>query len=207
MVTGDGVPCSCKMPDMWLAHHGYGYSMIDGQIVVDELRAKHIRTIFSLYLSGMSTLDIAHYMAEQSKAVPELREIKWTYKGVTRILKNEKYTGNSLWQKRITTESFPHRKVKNRGERQQYYAEGTHPPIIDQETFDRTQTLMVKQNRHNAAGCPIDISKIRTLSNGIKCISDLLCRVPVQIHIEGQLDCRRLLGIDYQVALYVMGVA
>ncbi len=126
----------------------YGYSMIDGQIVVDELRAKHIRTIFSLYLSGMSTLDIAHYMAEQSKAVPELREIKWTYKGVTRILKNEKYTGNSLWQKRITTESFPHRKVKNRGERQQYYAEGTHPPIIDQETFDRTQTLMVKQNRH-----------------------------------------------------------
>lgn len=126
----------------------YGYCVIDGQIVVDELRAKHIRTIFSLYLSGMSTLDIAHYMAEQSKVAPELREIKWTYKGVTRILKNEKYTGNSLWQKRITTESFPHKKVKNRGERQQYYAEGTHPPIIDQETFDRTQALMCKQNRH-----------------------------------------------------------
>lgn len=67
----------------------YGYCVIDGQIVVDELRAKHIRTIFSLYLSGMSTLDIAHYMAEQSKVAPELREIKWTYKGVTRILKNE----------------------------------------------------------------------------------------------------------------------
>lgn len=53
-----------------------------------------------------------------------------------------------MWQKRITTESFPHKKVKNRGERQQYYAEGTHPPIIDQETFDRTQALMCKQNRH-----------------------------------------------------------
>ena len=66
---------------------------------------------------------------------------------------------------------------------------------------------LVPQNLTNAAGRPIDISKIRTLSNGIKCISDLLCRVPVQIHIEGQLDCRRLLGIDYQVALYVMGVA
>lgn len=128
----------------------YGYHVVDGHIEVDELRARYIRTIFALYLSGMSTLDIAHHMTELAKSKPELQEIKWSYKDVTRIIKNEKYTGNSLWQKRITTESFPHRKVKNRGERQQYYAEGTHPPIIDQETFNRAQALMQKQNRHKA---------------------------------------------------------
>lgn len=139
----------------------YGYCVKDGRIEVDELRARHIRTVFSLYLSGMSTLDIAHHMTELSKANPELQEVKWTYKGVTRILKNEKYTGNSLWQKRITTESFPHKKVKNRGERQQYYAEGTHPPIIEQEIFDRTQDLLRKQNRHKAPSAEADGSVLK----------------------------------------------
>ena len=128
----------------------FGYYLDDGHIAVDEAKAEYVRKIFSLYLSGKSTLDIAHYMAELADTLPELQNIKWTYKGVTRILKNEKYTGNSLWQKRFTTDDFPHKKVKNRGERQQYYAQETHPQIIDQETFDRAQVLMSKQNRHKA---------------------------------------------------------
>ena len=37
--------------------------------------------------------------------------------------------------------TLPARQVRNHGEREQYYAEGTHPPIIDKETFLAAQTL------------------------------------------------------------------
>lgn len=72
--------------------------------------------------------------------------MNWTYKRIARMLRNEKYKGDSLWQKSYRTDSLPHRKVRNRGEREQYYAENTHPAIIDAAAFDRVQVLLDSRN-------------------------------------------------------------
>ncbi len=60
-------------------------------------------------------------------------------KTVVGMLKNEKYTGNSLLQKSIYDLKV---KRKNNGELPQYYIENSHESIIPQEDFDAVQRIM-----------------------------------------------------------------
>ena len=69
-------------------------------------------------------------------------------KSIARILKNEKYAGNSLWQKSFRTPTLPRRSLTNRGELNQYYAPNTHPAIIDQTVFDKVQSLLREREQH-----------------------------------------------------------
>lgn len=121
----------------------FGYKKADdNSILIDEPRAKYVRQIFQDYLSGMNTGEIADKLRKQQHTVPALNAYSWTYHAVARILQNEKYTGNSLWQKRFKTRALPRKEVKNRGELPQYYAEETHPAIIEKALFDQVQLLL-----------------------------------------------------------------
>lgn len=42
----------------------------------------------------------------------------------------------------MSTDSFPFVKKRNKGERDQYYVDATHPAIISQETFNRAKKLL-----------------------------------------------------------------
>ncbi len=61
-------------------------------------------------------------------------------------MQNEKYVGDSLWQKTYRTESLPRKELPNRGSVEQYYASNTHPPIIAREVFEQAQNLMERRN-------------------------------------------------------------
>lgn len=80
-------------------------------------------------------------------------EQKWTINSLSYILSNEKYIGDSLWQKTYRTDTFPRIRHINRGEQPQYYAEQTHPPIISKEMFQQVQQL--KQHRLQKNGSRI----------------------------------------------------
>jgi hypothetical protein len=56
------------------------------------------------------------------------------------ILSNEKYKGDALLQKTYTVDFLNKTIKKNEGEHLQYYIEGSHPAIIDPETFDLVQS-------------------------------------------------------------------
>ena len=60
----------------------------------------------------------------------------------------KRYIGDSLWQKTYTTEAIPTVRHRNTGACEQYYVEGTHPPIISKEVFTKVQILiqMRKEN-------------------------------------------------------------
>ena len=60
------------------------------------------------------------------------------------MLSNERYVGDSLWQKTYMTDAFPPVMVRNRGEKEMYYAEATHPAIIT-DVYKR-QTAVVLCN-------------------------------------------------------------
>lgn len=96
--------------------------------------------IFQWYLDGISKEQIAHklnkagVLSNQNKA--------WRAGGIHYILTNERYIGDSLWQKTYTTEAIPTVRHRNTGAREQYYVEGTHPPIISKEVFTKVQTLI-----------------------------------------------------------------
>lgn len=124
----------------------YGYKRKDNRIVVDEDRAAVIRRIFTSYLEGQSSDDIA--AALSSDEIPcRYGGTDWNSTAVRYILTNEKYTGNSLWQKYYTTDTLPYRHPRNKGERESYYAEGTHEPIIPMEDYEAVQRLMAERRQ------------------------------------------------------------
>ena len=96
--------------------------------------------IFARYLSGQSTADIA---AEITKLGIPTRDGTpyWQYTTICYILQNERYAGNSLLQKYYATDTLPIKKKRNLGSKDQYYISESHPPIIDQNTFDKAQIL------------------------------------------------------------------
>ena len=120
----------------------FGYVIRNKKIVVDEERAEIVRRIFHSYLAGQSMDEIAAQLNREGIPVRlGIKGRKWIQPSISYILSNERYVGDSLWQKTYATDTLPARQVKNHGEREQYYAEDTHPPIIARETFLAAQEL------------------------------------------------------------------
>ena len=77
----------------------------------------------------------------------------WRAGGIHYILTNERYIGDSLWQKTYTTEAIPTVRHRNTGACEQYYVEGTHPPIISKEVFTKVQ-ILIQMRKENYGKSP-----------------------------------------------------
>lgn len=100
----------------------FGYTRDEtGEIKVDLQRAGYVKEIFEAFLSGRNTKEIAEEMKRRQETETPLQSYQWTVHAIARILKNEKYTGNSLWQKSFMTQTLPRRYKVNKGELAQYY--------------------------------------------------------------------------------------
>lgn len=122
----------------------YGYIRTDGKIEIDEERADVVCQIFKWYLSGHST-DMIAGMLNTRQIPSRYGGVRWSQTAVRYILTNEKYTGNSVWQKYYTTDTLPYQHPRNRGQRESYYAENTHEPIVSMEDFTAAQKLMAQR--------------------------------------------------------------
>ena len=45
------------------------------------------------------------------------------------------------------TNTLPRRQLENRGQRRQFYVKNTHPPIVDEQTFQKTQKILSERQR------------------------------------------------------------
>ena len=115
----------------------YGYRLKAGQLKAEEKEAVVVRRIFEMRLSGMGQVAITQELNRQG--IP-LRDGKsWTVYRVRYILSNERYIGDSLFQKKYIADPLSHKSVRNRGERHQYYIHDTHEGIISREVFQKVQ--------------------------------------------------------------------
>ena len=121
----------------------YGYRREKGRIVIDVREAEIVRFIFRSCLNGMGKGRITEELREQG--VPCRLGGEWQTETVGGILKNEKYTGDALLQKTYIENHLTKRKCFNRGELPQYYAESTHPAIIDHEMYEKVQVLIAER--------------------------------------------------------------
>lgn len=119
----------------------YGYSVKDGKFSILAEEAEWVRYIFSETLSGKSSSVIARVLNE--KQVPTRRNGTWTASTIRGILRNEKYTGDCLFQK--TYSDFRFKRHTNRGERDQFYMEDHHEAIISHADFEAVELLI---NQH-----------------------------------------------------------
>lgn len=122
----------------------YGYRIRKGKIDIQPEEAAVVRWVFESYLDGVGIAQISRIMRENQ--VSSYRGGMWSPKRVLDMLKNEKYGGNALLQKRYVADHLTKVEKNNHGELPKYYAEGTHPAIVPPEMFMRVQAQM-EQNR------------------------------------------------------------
>ena len=130
-----------------------GYTLDEHQnwiIVEDE--AEVVRAIYSMYLEGFSSADIARLLTQNGVPTVKGKE-KWTAGSVLNILKNEKYCGDALCQKTVTLDFSTHKSVRNEGLEPQYFIEDHHPPIIDKRDWLTAQEIRKeRRNRRKKRG-------------------------------------------------------
>lgn len=84
--------------------HFLGYTKDeDGNLIIDEDEAKIVRRIYKEYLEGASFRDIAEGV-ERDHIKTGGKRYKWHMSTVRGIISNEKYIGDALLQKTITTD-------------------------------------------------------------------------------------------------------
>ena len=112
----------------------YGYRIENRNYVIVEQEAEIVRWIFESYVSGMGKKHIVEEL-EKMNAPKRFGYTVWRENTVDYILKNERYIGNALLQKKYTTDTLPFRLMKNKGEKVQYYVENMNVPLISRELF------------------------------------------------------------------------
>lgn len=174
----------------------YGYEMFHGQLRILPSEAQFVKWIFQAYLSGLNAQSIAEQMNQAYALLGIENTRKWHNTTILYILSNERYIGDSLWQKTYATDSLPTRQIKNAGSKTQYYIEHTHTPIIDRDTYSAVQRLREKRKldvKYN------DDYQPNILKKRIMCAN---CNVPFQrklrsgetkwmcrVHNNSKADC------------------
>ena len=125
----------------------YGYRIKKGVVTIHEEEAAVVRWVFESYLDGMGTAEIARQMRE--RGIPASRGGVWSPNRVVAMLKNEKYCGDSMLQKKYIADHLTKKQKRNYGELPRYYVEDTHPAIVSHETFQLVQCLIEFNRRRN----------------------------------------------------------
>ena len=148
------------------AFASYGYRKSPGdknRLLIDEYAASVVRRIFSLYLKGCGKQQIARILNAEGVLSPS--EYKraaglsygspataghhtlWSYSTINHILHKEIYVGNM-----VQGTKRQELRGKQRAVRRENWVvvPGTHPPIIDEETWNLTQALLKNRVRSPA---------------------------------------------------------
>ena len=133
-------------------------------LVVDEEAAEVVREIFTKFLDGMSKNAIVHYLNEhgvlspaaykrerlglkyQNPSIDPAKRPLWGAVTITGILKNRMYCGDKV-QGRYRVKSYKIHVQEVVPEDEWYIVENTHEAIIDRDTFDKVQRLLLRDTR------------------------------------------------------------
>ncbi len=111
---------------------------------INEAEAEIVRRIYREYLAGTTITRICRGLEEDG--IPtKLGKKRWQYSVVNSILTNEKYTGDAILGKTFKPDVLSKYRQKNNGQAPMYYAEGTHPAIIDKEMFEMVRVEMQRR--------------------------------------------------------------
>lgn len=145
------------------ACYGYMKDVADRhRLVIDETAAIVVRRIFELYNSGVGKISIARILNDENIPCPsEYKRLNglnytngqrmeltkyWTYSTIHNILRNQMYIGNMVQNKSVR--KTVRGKAKKNDAENWIVVENTHDPIIEEDTWNITQSLLKKNTRH-----------------------------------------------------------
>ena len=105
-----------------------------------EPEAVKVRTAFQMIMDGCMINDVMAALTEMERK--EGSDYEWKRCRVHKMLRNEAYKGDILSNKFYTPDVLSKHSKVNQGEREQFYLEGHHEPIIAPEVFDEVQIIL-----------------------------------------------------------------
>jgi len=121
-----------------LSYPPYGYDYDGETIVPNPETSKIVKRIFTEILDGKGYRMIAAGLNKDGILSPKGK--KWLATAICGIAKNEKYTGDVLFQKTYTDINFNCR--KNNSTEDQYFIQNHHAPIISREEFEAAGNMI-----------------------------------------------------------------
>ena len=121
-----------------ISYPPYGYANVDGEMVIVPEEAETIKKIFADLLDGKSTHRIAEELNDLG--IHTRKGPKWNANTINGIIKNEKYTGDVIFQKTFTDDGF--KRHRNNGDYDQFFCENHHEAIISHEMFEKANELI-----------------------------------------------------------------
>ena len=132
-----------RMANGTLAHarvpYGYKSDPKTGMLVINRKTAKTVRRIFDMYINGCGASRIARTLNDEK--IPSPTGISWNNITILKMIRQEKYIGDTLWQKTYSEFMGPYFQI-NRGQLPKYYIKNSHTAIIDRETFELANRVM-----------------------------------------------------------------
>lgn len=127
-----------------------GYDVEQGNMTVNPDGAELVRLIFHKYgIEKKGTSTIARELRESGFKTYS-GNVKWSNSHIVRILKNEKYVGDLVQKKSITTDYLSHRKKYNHGEEPLIIIPNHHEPIVSRELWDTVQQELHSRARNKS---------------------------------------------------------
>lgn len=114
-----------------------------GSLVINPEQAEIVRRIFRMYLEGLSAYRIAQLLNDNN--IPTYSTGPWRDNRILSFISNEKYAGSCLMQKSFLDENGL--QVPNRGERDKFWMEASHPAIVSQADWDKVQLIRKDRSR------------------------------------------------------------
>ena len=150
----------------------YGYSQRKRVISINEEEAAVVRQIYADYLSGRTAAQIADKLT--TEGIPTERgNAVWHLSVVYRILRNEKYKGDTLFQKTLIADPISHSRIKNDGVLPQYYAENSIPAIVERDIWD---LVAAEQQRRENFCAEHSVTVYRSGSEEFPLSGRILCK-------------------------------
>src|SRR5574344_442907 len=128
-----------------------GYRISKDGITVEEESAPIVREVFDRVMAGESFSAISRDL--NARGVACALGGKWCAQRIRETVANEKYTGNAMLQKRYRNNHLEKKLLRNTGELPMFYAEGTHPAIIDMDRSEAAQEVL-RQTRKTTKDRP-----------------------------------------------------
>ena len=141
----------------------------DGNLVINPEEAKVVKRIYREYLEGKSYYAIGKGLTADGIKTAAGSDY-WLASTLRKILMNEKYIGDALLQKTVTTDFLTKKRVVNKGIAPQYYVENNHEAIIPREIFMQVQEEIARRaNMRTGTGKRRTYSGKYALSHHVFC--------------------------------------
>lgn len=191
---------------------GYSYDKTTKKLKVDHSTSPIIKLIFDLYLKGMGMKTIAFYLNgdnEEGKQYPSPRSKRWSENTVSRILRNQVYVGDIVFNKRSKTER-PYKSPEMLGKtaddvyigndyndkEKWIITKNAHESIISEDVFQKVQEIA--ETKATRKGIRNNVSLLAGVSICQKCGSGMTFKRGNRNHL-GHIKSRN----NYYCANYI----